>query len=261
MKQSNPDWDLRVEPVQIVGVHIDRERGIGLAQELKQGAHHIGAGEFLKLSGRGRERRRNNAEEREGGGNRDVADAELAKRQVDVPDRRKEMIDGLWRDIDEVVADGDGGDVDARVEGDDVDVEPVDGVGAIGGYRGDQMIGDGEENGDIGVQEGSNDIWVRILEAERVEVEGMNGGGNVVRRGCVGVIGGGRRVGDADAWEGGDCWEKREMVQRESEGDGYENAGKHGGSGSVLSSCGGIWLRGRRRRRLVTILAGSLVSV
>lgn len=158
---------------------------------------------------------------------------------MDVPDCRQEMADGLRVNINQVVANGDGGDLGTRIERDDVSVEPAEGGGAICGDRWDQVIWYGEEKGDIGVQEGANDGWVGIFKTERAELQGINGSGNAVRwywwrwrqvSGGRSVRGGvGRRVGDTNGGEG-DCErEETENEERKSEGDEGEEAGKHGG--------------------------------
>ena len=76
-----------------------------------------------------------NIDEREGGGDRDAADAEVAKGEVDVSNGREE-VGGEARGggvfVEEVVATGDGGDFGARVEGDDVEVKPAERDGAVG---------------------------------------------------------------------------------------------------------------------------------
>lgn len=79
-----------MQPVDIVGVDIDQERRIGVAQELKQRSDYDFQSRFLEQSRGGRKRRRDGVDERERGGDGDLADSEIAKRQVNVPHRRDE---------------------------------------------------------------------------------------------------------------------------------------------------------------------------
>ena len=84
----------------------------------------------------GGKRRRNNVDEGEGGGDGDLVDAEVGEGEVDVADGREEEVGELRRGFEEVVADGDSGDLGAREVRDDVRVEPPQRVGTVGGERG-----------------------------------------------------------------------------------------------------------------------------
>nr|POF08695.1 hypothetical protein CFP56_04813 [Quercus suber] len=172
LEQGEADRDLGVEPVELVRVDVDQERGVGVAQELEQWLDEALGGWGLELGGGRRERSGDDADEREGGGDGDAADAEVAEGEVDVSDGGEEAggeARGGGVFVDEVVADGDGCDFGARVEGDDVEVEPAERDGAVGGDGRDQGVGDCEEERGVCVGEGAGESRVWVEDAEGVK--------------------------------------------------------------------------------------------
>ena len=160
----------------------------------------------MELGGGRRERSGDDVDEREGGGDRDAADAEVSEGEVDVSDGGEEAggeVRGGGVFVEEVVADGDGGDFGARVEWDDVEVEPAERDGAVGGDGRDQGVGDCEEERGVCVGEGAGESWVWVEYSEGGEFESGEGGRDLVRRRWLGG-GGGGGVRDAElGWERG----------------------------------------------------------
>ena len=158
----------------------------------------------MELGGGRRERSGDDVDEREGGGDRDAADAEVSEGEVDVSDGGEEAggeVRGGGVFVEEVVADGDGGDFGARVEWDDVEVEPAERDGAVGGDGRDQGVGDCEEERGVCVGEGAGESRVWVEDSEGGEFESGEGGGDLVRRRWLGG-GGGGGVRDAElGWE------------------------------------------------------------
>lgn len=98
-----------------------------------------------------------------------------------------------------------------------MDVEPAEGVGAVGGEGRDHLVGDGEEEGGVGVEEGADQGRVGGVEPERAEAEGGDGMGHLLWSGWHGVRGrGSGGVGGADG--GGGCG-KRGASGEEREGE------------------------------------------
>ncbi|KAK9913282.1 hypothetical protein M0R45_037104 [Rubus argutus] len=87
-------------------------------------------------SGEGWKLHRNNVDDRESGGDSDLADLKVEERQVDIPNCQDEELRELRSGFKEVVSDGDGRDLGAREEGDDVSIEPPEHVGVVGGTNG-----------------------------------------------------------------------------------------------------------------------------
>ena len=206
LEQGKADRDLGVEPVELVRVDVDQEGGVGVAQELEQWLDEALGGWGLELGGGRRERSGDDVDEREGGGDRDAADAEVSEGEVNVSDGGEEAggeVRGGGVFVEEVVADGDGGDFGARVEWDDVEVEPAERDGAVGGDGRDQGVGDCEEERGVCVGEGAGESWVWVEDSEGGEFESGEGGGDLVRRRWLGG-GGGGGVRDAElGWERG----------------------------------------------------------
>lgn len=82
---------------------------------------------------------------------------------------------------DDVVSDGDDGDLRARVEREDVAVAPAHREGAVRGEEGDEGVGDGEEDGDVGVGEGADHRGVRVEESNGRDLHGDDLRGDSVR--------------------------------------------------------------------------------
>lgn len=92
----------------------------------------------------------------------------------------------ISRGGDDVRADGDKWNAGTGVEGEDVGVEPDSSGGAASGEIGDKVIGDGEEEGDVGVGKGSQGSRSGVEEVDSLNMEAMEGGGHFFRRRDVG---------------------------------------------------------------------------
>lgn len=108
----------------------------------------------------------------------------------------------------------------AGVEGEHVRVEPEGGGGAVGGEGLNEVVGDGKEEGDVGVREGADSGWGGVYESDGGNAAGLEGGHHVLRWRKVGIggvvgdtEGGGRGGGDG----GGE----------EDEGGGAEKERRH----------------------------------
>lgn len=156
----------------------------------------------MEFRGGGRERSGNDVDEREGCGDGDPTDAEVAECQVYVPDCGDEEGGVARGGLEEIVANGDGGDPGARVEGDYVEVEPAESDGAVGCDGWDQGVWDGEEERGVGVGKGACEGWVWVEDTEGGEFEGRESDGYLVRWlfgvGLGGGGGGGSAVSDAE---------------------------------------------------------------
>nr|GMD57633.1 60S ribosomal protein L35a-3 [Ipomoea batatas]GME19044.1 60S ribosomal protein L35a-3 [Ipomoea batatas] len=67
-EQSEADGDLRVELVDVVGIQVDEEGGVGVLQELEQRSHDDRVHRLLELAGRRRKSLRDDVDEGERGG-------------------------------------------------------------------------------------------------------------------------------------------------------------------------------------------------
>jgi len=120
-------------------------------------------------------------DEGEGSGDGDFTNAEVAKGDVNVGDGGKEVVDGFRVNVGEGVTDGDGGDFGAWVERKHVSVDPCTCDGAVSGDGSDEVVGDSEEEGDVGEEERTDYGWVGFFETEVSEFEVLHGGGDAVR--------------------------------------------------------------------------------
>ena len=107
-----------------------------------------------------------------------MTNPQISKRRVYISDCGQKNCREFRGSFEKVVADGDGGDDRPRVERDDVGVEPLESYGAIGGDRGDHEIRDCEDEGDVGVGEGSDYVGIGIFESHGSEFEGTYGFGH-----------------------------------------------------------------------------------
>lgn len=96
---------------------------------------------------------------------------------MSVGDGGKEVVDGFRVNVGEGVTDGDGGDFGAWVERKHVSVDPCTCDGAVSGDGSDEVVGDSEEDGDVGVEERTDYGWVGLFETEVNEFEVLHGGG------------------------------------------------------------------------------------
>ena len=90
LEQSEPNWNLEVQTVHVVGKDVDQERGVGVPEELKQRLDESLRDRRAKLGGGGGKRCHDKVDEGEGGGDRDPTDAEVTERQVDVVNGKEE---------------------------------------------------------------------------------------------------------------------------------------------------------------------------
>lgn len=63
-----------------------------------------------------------------------------------------------------------------------MDVEPPDGVGSVGGDDRNQLVGDRQEEGCVGVEETSDQRWVRNLKTDGAKPQGLHRRSYLLRR-------------------------------------------------------------------------------
>ncbi|RYR46252.1 hypothetical protein Ahy_A07g031994 isoform D [Arachis hypogaea] len=83
-------------------IDVDQEGGVGVAQELEQRSDEVDSGRLLELSGGRREGGGDGGDEGEGGGDGDLADAEVAKGEVEVGDGGEEGGGGLRENLEKL---------------------------------------------------------------------------------------------------------------------------------------------------------------
>ncbi|WVY90446.1 hypothetical protein V8G54_035960 [Vigna mungo] len=123
---------------------VDQEAGICILQELEERTEERDPWGFLKLCG---------GDEGERRGHFDLADAEDAEGHVDVGDCREEVVEGFRVHVGEGVAYRDGSDFDTWIEWYYVGVEPRLCYRAVLGDLRDHVVGDGEEERGVSVEE------------------------------------------------------------------------------------------------------------
>ena len=96
-----------------------------------------------------------------------MPDSDVHERTMNVTNSKNQKVGGgniaLGEDI---ISDGNGGDVRARIERNDVVVDPEGGGGAVAGDGRNERIRDDEEERDVSVGESSDDVRIGDREAD-----------------------------------------------------------------------------------------------